>query len=148
MIIQSVKEDIFSAFMSKEFDVFIHGCNCQNTQNAGIAKTMRKYPEVYAADLKTEKGDPNKLGLYTIADTVDGKVINAYTQYNFGRNKRHVDYMAVGNVFRLINDDFRGLNLTFAIPSIGCNLGGGDWSIVKDIINDNTPDINIIHYYI
>lgn len=148
MIIKSIKEDIFAAFMSKEADVFIQGCNCHHTQGAGISKMLRKYPEVLEADKTSIKGDESKLGSYTIAETVDGKVINAYTQYDFGTDKRNVDYVALANVFRKINDDFKGQNLTFIIPSIGCSLGGGDWSIVKELINDNTPDIDIIHYYI
>lgn len=149
MIIRSVKEDIFSAFMTKEFDVFIQGCNCHHVQGGGIAGMLSsRYPEVLQADRTSIKGDRNKLGSYTIADTVDGKVINAYTQYDFGYDGRYADYDAITKVFRLINDNFKGQNLTFGLPSVGAGLAGGDWSIVKDIINNNTPDINIIHYYI
>lgn len=149
MIIKIIKEDIFAAFMTHEFDILIQGNNCFHVQGGGVAGILSTlYPEVLIADKTTPYGDESKLGTYSIADTVDGKVINAYTQYNFGRNKRHVDYVAVANVFRKINDDFKGQGLVFATPPIGCGLAGGEWYIVEKLINDNTPDINIIHYYI
>lgn len=150
MIVKKLNEDIFAAFMNHDFEIMVQGCNCHHVQGSGIAGIIRhRYPEVYQADVEQSvKGDPNKLGTYTIANTIDGKVINAYTQFDFGTEKRHADYDAIAKVFRKINDDFSGKDVTFGIPKIGAGLAGGEWDIIEKLINDNTPDIDIIYYYI
>lgn len=150
MIINSIKGDIFAAFMESDADVFIQGNNCHHMQNSGIAGIIKhRYPEALQADINGSiKGDPNKLGTYTIADTRDGKIINAYTQYDYGTDKRNADYDAIAKVFRKINDDFKDQKLNFIIPSIGAGLALGDWEIISNLINENTPDINITHYYL
>lgn len=149
MIIKKLKEDIFHAFMNHDFDIFVQGCNCHHTQGAGIAALLSsRYPEVLIADRTSVKGDPSKLGSYTLAKTLDGIVINAYTQYSFGAGGPHVDYDAISKVFATLNAKYKDQNVTFGIPAIGCGLAGGNWEIVEQLINDCTPDINIIYYYI
>lgn len=149
MIKQEINGDIFHAFMNKDFDVFIQGCNCFCVQGGGIAGMLSsRYPCVLEADRTTVVGDKSKLGTYTLAQTVDGIVINAYTQYTFGYGGLYADYDAIGNVFKKIDDDYKDTGLVFGIPMIGCGLAGGDWSIVKNIINESTPNITIKFYYI
>lgn len=149
MIIQSVKGDLIKAFKNGMVDILIHGCNCFNNHGKGIALSIKnQYPEASIVDSRTIKGDKNKLGNYTVAKTENGSIINAYTQYNYGYGKRNADYDAIRNVFLNLNNAYKDQGLIFGIPSVGAGLAGGDWKQIEKIINESTPDINIIHFYL
>lgn len=143
-----VEGDIFKLAEAGEFDYVIHGCNCQNAMHSGIAKTVHdKYPEAYAADMMTQKGDFDKLGHFTSAyiparhadNTLDFTIINAYTQavyWDQGPGIINLDYDALHRVFKGIKlaFDLRGYS-RFAIPKIGAVRGGGDWNYIEQIID-------------
>lgn len=115
--------------------VIIHGCNCFNTMGAGVARQIAmKYPTAWVADQKTKKGDKSKLGRYSYATGNDGKIIiNAYTQFEYGRDKELIYYDALETVLHSICKDFDTTKY-FAMPKIGCGLAGGDWDKVKSIL--------------
>jgi O-acetyl-ADP-ribose deacetylase (regulator of RNase III) len=122
--------------MIDEFDVVVHGCNCFNTMGSGIARQIKNaYPDVYAADRATIKGDKSKLGKYSNYYDAwnDVVIINAYTQYSYG-NVRSVNYEAVAKVFASIKGVYG--NLKIAYPMIGAGLGGGNWKIISTIIDE------------
>lgn len=103
-----------------------------NEMGAGIAKQIKAhYPEAYEADQKTTKGDKSKLGTYTTAEHDDLIIVNAYTEYKYGRGKR-VNYEAIQQVFHRIAKDFSDKKI--GIPKIGAGYGGGSWKIIQDII--------------
>ena len=135
-ILETKYHDLLDAFDANEVQTIIHGCNCFRSFGAGIAKSIKeRYPKAYEADLNTGHGDKNKLGHYSYAKLSDDKtIINAYTQYTYGRNKVNVDYDAISKVFELINKDFAN-HINIGIPTIGAGLAGGDWNIISDIIN-------------
>ena len=115
--------------------VIVHGCNCFNTMGSGIAKQIkRRYPKAYTVDQATRKGDRGKLGRFSqaIIDDHDVIIVNAYTQYRYGRDKVHVDYDALKTVISRICVDIR--EGTIAMPKIGCGLAGGDWDVVSEIL--------------
>lgn len=150
MIIKETNCNLITSFLNNELDLLVHGCNCFNTMGAGIAKEIKsKIPQAYKADLRTNKGDKSKLVNYSIAITDNGIIINAYTQYYYGKPKKDqeclLDYEALKQVFININKDYP--NTTVGIPTIGCGLAGGNWNKVKDIINEVTPDINVVVFY-
>lgn len=141
---KEIKGDLIKLAKNNTFDAIIHGCNCFNTFRAGIAKQIKQeFPEAYIADRKTIYGDKNKLGSYSSVyiDKYKLHVINAYTQYAYGSNKRNADYNAIKTVFKSIERDFQGLS--FGIPMIGCGLGKGNWSEVYNIINPIMENENI-----
>jgi O-acetyl-ADP-ribose deacetylase (regulator of RNase III) len=124
------------------FDVIIQGANCFHIMGAGLAVQLkRKYPAVLQADREqTERGDRSKLGTYTTAQAYCSKtgryftVINAYTQYNYGNDgKKYVDYSAIKKVFTSLAPNLIGMRVGY--PRIGCGLAGGEWRLVKDIID-------------
>lgn len=125
------------------FDVIAHGCNCFNTFGSGIAYQIKKFfPQVYNEDLKTTKGDKNKLGSYTFCKINPLlTVVNLYTQYGYGRNQQHVDYNALQQCMKLLKQDFGGNKI--ALPQIGCGLGGGDWNKVEPIIQKELFDEDV-----
>lgn len=127
-------------------DAFIHQANCFCIMGSGVAKSVREtYPEVYEADLITQKGDKSKLGTFSFAKTHDGKVgYNLYSQYDFGYDgKCRTNYEAMRQGLLRIKDhlvaNFLESNscLKVGIPcKMGCARGGGDWNKVLQIIKD------------
>lgn len=160
---KEIKGDLIKLALEGEFDVIAHGCNCFCTMKSGIAPQMAtafgcdKYPR----EVDFLKGDINKLGsidvqkrsiqlcyqekLTTVPISGVLIVINAYTQYYYGRNSpgcnQPLDYSALTLCLRKINHIFKGKHI--GLPQIGCGLAGGDWNKVKEIIQKELCDMNI-----
>jgi len=123
------------------FDVIVHGCNCFHVMGAGIAKEIAtRYHEIADIDkYLTKYGDINKLGNYTwkkvtAPNGYTFNIINAYTQYHYGRKKEmYVDYNAIRSVFNKIRQQFPKAKIGY--PRIGAGLAGGNWAIIQQIIN-------------
>lgn len=133
-----VEGDLIALALKGKFDVIVHGCNCFCTMGAGIAYTIQKqFPEAYAADLMTNKGDRNKLGYFsstTISeDERDITIVNGYTQFHHSGPPPLVDYDAVSSLFRRIKKEFSGKRIAY--PKIGAGLAGGDWEKIEQIID-------------
>lgn len=118
--------------------IIIHGCNAQGVMGSGVALAIKqKYPQVYK-DYKQER-------LYlgqSIRTWVDDEllVISAITQHNYGRDgKRYVNYVAIANVFSEAIVTAYAYDYVLHFPKIGAGLGGGDWSIIEQLINDCDP---------
>ena len=146
-----IKGNLITLALNDYFDIIIHGCNCFHTMGAGIAKSIKQtFPLAYKADLETKKGDKSKLGNYSFAKckTKTGNdlvVINAYTQYDYGRKSIHCNYEAICDVLFKIGRNFMG---RIGMPKIGCGLAGGNWDIlekpIKLLFSGN--DVTIVEY--
>ena len=147
MITVSLNGCIIEAFKTGQYDALVHGCNCFCNMGAGLAKQIAKsYGSALKEDQQTTYGDRTKLGSYSKATVKCGDIINAYTQYNYGRGKVNADEDAIKAVFEKLNVDYKGK--VICIPKIGCGLAKGDWKRIKKIINDATPDVEIDVFYI
>ena len=143
-----VQGDLIKMAKEGKFDVIVHGCNCFCVMGAGIALAIRQvFPQAYAVDIESGEGNRYKLGNYSKVDILvpyspNGKkltVVNAYTQYTYGRNRDHVDYDAVARVFKKIHTDFP-LEARIGLPMIGSGLGGGNWTDIQRIIEKEFAD--------
>lgn len=139
------KGDLIKLALDGEFDLIVHGCNCFCTMGAGIAKLIRQqFPEAYEVDLKTKRGDKNKLGTISWAKVKvqnrDLIIVNGYTQFNWKGAGRKVDYDALRGVFRNIKKEFSGYRIGY--PAIGAGLAGGDWEEISEIIAEELKDEN------
>ena len=140
-----VKGDIVSLAKSGEYDVVVHGCNCFHTMGAGVAKAIREeWSEVYEADIEYgPRGSWAKLGRFSHARVMLPSdrllyIVNAYVQYGIGQGKQ-VEYLAVNSVFECLVYWFRDSKIL--IPQIGAGLGGGDWKIIEQIIDQYNLDV-------
>ena len=131
--------------------VIAHGCNCFHIAGAGIAAQIRaKYPEAYLADLKTKKGDSNKLGeicaAYTRADGDCIMVVNCFTQFRPGREANLAAIKSSLEKMREhVLDEFKYFPKV-GIPRIGCGIGGLLWQDVGPVVEDVFSDHDIYVY--
>lgn len=149
MITQYVKGDLLDAFRERKFDAIVHGCNCFHTMGAGIAAAIAKqFPVAYDADKLTQYGR-DKRGGYTLAETPYGKIVNGYTQFNPGRADPKYLYTAIRTLFTKLDLILPSIIVgrpEVGIPKIGAGIAGGDWAVIEQIINEVTPNLDIIVY--
>lgn len=132
--------DLLSLARKGQFDIIVHGSNCFNKMASGIAgQISREHPEASEADQLTKSGDRRKLGRCTMAhvrgeNTHTFFIINAYTQYTYGRNRDLFEYEHFGNFLKsfetFLRKDYLAVpsnrKITVGFPYIGCGLAGGD----------------------
>jgi len=117
---------------------------------AGIAKLIRaKYPEVYAADCKTIKGDANKLGTILPVKLENSShplycFLN-YNQFRYGRDRRYVNYESFYQCLKHTKEKCIELGMkSIGIPyKMSCANAGGSWSIIFSMIEEVFLDVNL-----
>lgn len=123
-----------------------HGCNCFCVMGAGVALALKnKWSIVYNTDLATTRGDKSKLGTFSVARVSSTQtVLNCYTQFAFGRDKQHADYAAIRSCMKAIKKKYPGMDISMS--PIGCGLAGGDWNVVRKIVEEELDDRNVYVY--
>jgi O-acetyl-ADP-ribose deacetylase (regulator of RNase III) len=116
----------------------VHGCNAQGVMGSGVALAVkRKFPGAYESYMEQHNSDGLELGrayLYVASDNL--YVWNAITQEGFGSPTRNTSYDAIQTCFEEINS-LVGQSLIpdeIHIPMIGAARGGGNWEIIREII--------------
>lgn len=147
---KTIKGDLLDLAAMGCFDVIVHGCNCFNAMDGGIAAQIAKrFPEAQDADNITAEGDKYKLGKATLAPVLDENgdafiIVNAYTQFAPGGGNA-VEYDAVYEVFNTVvrNLALAGNDVRIGIPMIGAGIAGGNWDLLKLIIEDAMCEFNL-----
>lgn len=141
--------DIFSPNRTGHECVVCHQVNCQGVMGAGLAAQIRRmFPGVYD-DYRKECGKAAKssdlLGKVLFFSVkyngFDYNISSIFGQDRYGRNGCFTDYDALRKAMepiRVMATPFPAYPLTTVrIPyKMGCGLGGGDWSIVLSIIQE------------
>ncbi len=116
---------------------FAHGCNCQRSMGAGIAKTFRaRYPEMYEEYRRRCKAEPRQFNLGECwlwkADNQPW-VFNLGTQEGYWRAR--ASYEAIDTALRSMRQqaDVEGIT-RIAVPRIGVGYGGLSWKKVRAIV--------------
>jgi O-acetyl-ADP-ribose deacetylase (regulator of RNase III) len=164
---EEVDGDLITLAREGKFDVIAHGCNCHSTMGAGIAPQMVKAFGCDQFVMERIGSDVNKLGnidyqqfilTKLTADSIKNgnfkpelTVVNAYTQFNYGRNhadgdSKPLSYEALTLCMKKINILFAGKHI--GLPKIGAGLAGGDWEKIKGIIQRELVDckVTIVNY--
>jgi len=125
--------------------IIVHGVNCQGVMGAGVAQALRdKFPMIfdpYRNETLNHLGKPAELlGRCIVVEVApELYVVHAYVQENYGRDgRKYVSYDAIDKCFERfmqwrIGKGLEYLNIYF--PAIGSGLGGGNWDVIKTIIN-------------
>jgi O-acetyl-ADP-ribose deacetylase (regulator of RNase III) len=145
-----INGDIVELAKEGQFDLIVHGCNCEQSMGAGLARQIRiEFPEAYQADLSYDRELEDRLG--TISGTkikttdVNGEshkfyVMNGYTQLHARGYGVLADYDAIRSVFSTIASHFP--NARIAYPKIGAGLARGDWDVIEDIIDEELAGLD------
>ncbi|EMR6009163.1 macro domain-containing protein, partial [Escherichia coli] len=120
--------------------IIAHGCNAQGKMGSGFAKELRnRYPMAYD-DYKAYEKERGFLRTGQISYSLvsnDLIIANCITQQYYGNDgKKYVSYDAVDDVFKQLNylcNVERSIHVHF--PKIGADLGGGNWNVIKEIID-------------
>lgn len=152
-----IKGDLVELVEQGEFDAIVHGCNCFNAMGKGIALTIKnKFPEAYAADCRTTKGDKGKLGTYSFAEIKrkDGSIFaifNVYTQYTYW--DRSIPVLFDYDAFKEVLSRIKGIDMSlealdekrmrWGFPLIGCGLAGGDKNRILKMIKENLTGVDV-----
>lgn len=122
--------------------VVCHQVNCKGVMGAGLAKQVKqKFPIVfqhYADKCRLIEYGNGGLGDVQFCSVIaeEGYILaNVFGQDGYGRGKCNTDYDALHKAFTTIAMSFP--NSTIRIPYLmGCGLGGGNWDIVTNIIEE------------
>jgi O-acetyl-ADP-ribose deacetylase (regulator of RNase III) len=60
--------------------------------------------------------------------------LNAYTQFHWRGAGVKADYEAIREVMKSVKSRFPGKRIAY--PKIGAGLAGGDWDIIRSILNE------------
>ena len=139
-----VNGNIIHMAQQNKFDVIVHGCNCQNVMGLGVANLIKiYYPAAWDIDVEVSKKNKPKDKLGRISWVIIGNltVVNAYTQLNYGRYHKQVDYKAIRSCFKSIAEKCNPKH-RIGYPAIGAGLGGGDWDVIKEIIDEELEGLD------
>jgi O-acetyl-ADP-ribose deacetylase (regulator of RNase III) len=125
-MLKIARGDLLKMGRDNDFDIILHGCNCFNTMGGGIAAQIaQQFPDARLADDETVRGDPGKLGTYTVGMSGRLVILNCYTQYSMSHNGQDVfEYLAFDRVLSKISQRFSKWRI--GLPLIGMGLAGGD----------------------
>lgn len=149
MKIQYKTDNIITA----EEPLIIHGCNCQGVMGSGVALAIRnRWPLAY--EKYKEQWVFKGILPLGVAQFIECKdklgtkwIGNCMTQEYYGRveGTQYCSYEAIEKCLVEIRRFCKDENLdSFAMPKIGCGLGGGDWNIVSKIIEKVFANTNLI----
>lgn len=141
MPIEYVSGDLFVNRF--EVQAFAHGCNCQGSMGAGIAKGFReRYPEMYEEYRRRCKAEPRQ---FNLGDSFlwqeEGKpwVFNLGTQERYWRARASYEAIEAALETMKHQADEQGIR-TIAIPRIGVGYGGLSWKKVRAILEQVLGD--------
>ena len=133
-----------------------HQTNCQSKMKAGLAKSIVEYyPNVAEVDRNCKLSPKERLGKFSFSlekykNRTPLMIFNLYGQFYYGTDSVKTNYHELENAFIAMTSYINyyikyyissGIvelipnEIKIGIPyKIGCGLAGGDWNIVKDII--------------
>lgn len=150
-----IEGDLVKLAKEGEFDVIVHGCNCQNIMGGGIAKQIKQeFPDAYRADEKCHRYEMNFLGNFSLGEHDNLFIINAYTQFYTGKASLPLTKDSKSNRLRAIDQVFMRIarsvpvDRKIGIPKIGAGLAGGDWDKISKIIEKQMKnhDVTVVEY--
>jgi O-acetyl-ADP-ribose deacetylase (regulator of RNase III) len=139
------KGDLFKA----PEDILAHGVNCMGAFGSGVAAGMahnhRKARDQYFD--KHNRSGGWELGDVQFVRSGNKWIANCATQKDFlPRGICHADYPAIKKTMSLVKEFAMGNKMTIAIPRIGAGLAGGDWDVIKPIIEEVFSDYDLTVY--
>ena len=138
-----------------------HGCNAQGVMGSGVAKAIREaFPDayrVYRSYYESQHG--LQLGANCYWDNDEKLIVNMITQDRYGKDgRRYVNYEAIATCLEGVDHEGRTRTElqgkpydqnpfdSVALPKIGAGLGGGDWKVIRAIIESSCKFLQPVVY--
>lgn len=125
-------------------EMIAHGCNALGVMGSGVAYAIRKnFPEAYSEYVAAHKDLPLQVGEVIYVESNNRIIANMITQQNVATYPGEVvvSYEGIRAALEDLNDKAVTLGIKeVAMPKIGAGLGGGDWSIIEQIIEETSED--------
>ena len=150
-MIHEVNGDLITGL---KYDIFCHQTNCMGVMGAGIAKQIAEaYPEAKKADQEYHRAimdstgaAEDMLGTIITVKTHDNRLcVNMYGQVGFGWARTcKTDYGALRKCMEALEMKLSEYDESYVVGfpyGIGCGLGGGDWKVVRSIIERFSKNI-------
>jgi hypothetical protein len=133
--------------IESDVDALVHCCNNHHVMGSGIAYFLaKKFPQVYEADLETERDCETKMGSFSKATISNNRLVyNLYAMWGIGNDghplNRNLSYDSfhngLWNICEDLEHEIKLSPIVVGLPKyIGCCRAGGVWSIVEKIIED------------
>lgn len=128
------------------FGILTHGCNAQGVMGAGFALHLRqKHPKAFFEYRAVHERRGLRVGEVIFSRIPASSLIiaNAITQEFYGREKGrvYVSYDGIRQAFSSIRQVALENSLPVFYPTIGANLGGGEWPRISSIIDEELSDV-------
>lgn len=139
-------------------NIIVQSVNHKGVMGGGLALQIKnRYPGImdpfgsYLHMCKRNFNDIRINGYVSRYDVSDSKfIVSIFGQDGLGRYKQYTDYVSLKNGLESIGRIATLTGGSIAIPhGIGCGLGGGDWNVVKAIIErcfSHYPQLNVSIY--
>jgi O-acetyl-ADP-ribose deacetylase (regulator of RNase III) len=137
-----VMKEIKGNLLDAQVDIIAHCVNCQKTMGSGVAKSIHeKYPNTFQQYYKFFQ----TLGDVCITKEEPYYIANIFGQYNYGTEKRQLNYESLYTGLLKTAVFMKKENLTsIAFPDmIGCGRAGGARPIVLAMIKYVFQDFEI-----
>lgn len=142
-----IEGDALQVFAESDEATLFHQVNCQQLMGGGIAKQIRnQYPQHYKDFMDYSKQQDESslplLGQYVISGNKPKWIVGLFGQHDVASptsNGVQTNYAALAHsLFKFFSDfGLYNTNIDMIIPKyIGCGLAGGDWAIVKKLLED------------
>ena len=138
--------------LSEDVEAIVNTVNCVGVMGRGLALQYKnKFPEnfkVYAKACKQEEVIPGKMFITQTEQLTNPKYIINFPTKRHWKGKSKIEDIDDG-LTDLINAIKKYNIKSIAIPPLGSGLGGLDWDMVKNKIEnklDNISDVNIVVY--
>lgn len=154
MTLTTVQGNLIQMALEGKFDAIAQSCNCFCNMGRGIAPQIAKaFPAAKAADDATVRGSREKLGSFSsaciqVADEKYVEVFNIYGQYGWKSEQvtYGTDHSALFRGLRAMRDYLDDCSyespIKVGFPKIGSGLGGGDWGLISQMIEEVFSDTN------
>ena len=143
-----IKKDILTV----EEGFIVHQTNCIGVAGGLAGAIFKKWPKA-GQNYRNECDNDGKYWLgrcYTEQLTDKLTLVNLFGQYNTSHKGRATQYTAFGSALtqlKYIIEDIEesdGVKINVYFPYlIGCGLGGGDWNIISQMIEELFPNAYI-----
>lgn len=153
-------KDVNGNLLNSDCDIICHQVNCRGVMGAGIARQIaNQFPLVRKVYINRYNKGLAKLGEVDFVQVTRKKIVcNMYAQDRYGRDKQYTDYEAFKDCLDAIVDFIRISESKYSFKvckigfpyRIGCGLAGGDWNIVRELIENrfSTENVEVEIYHI